>query len=343
MYKTKKPSPPLKSRHFYQVRLYKVQSYNKPETLSHILLLKRKGRFYIQSFANLIFAHHLEEEETLIFDIAYMKPRNKNTTSSMTGNHHNIDAGGDNNESKNATKEMNLESENQNLFQSPSENSSNIIADRKPQASPYEHHPIAIINCKHLKYSKTWRSQLNSLIYSKKKEEITILKLDLDYSTLSTSFKSSKLTNFTPTDYFNFYSRRNFYNSISNIKNKILHFLKQLLLENKVQSIPFSSIIEDLRDHKKILGQELEEVRNDKNLQMRQDEVKNRHEVVSVRARKRSKSRSKSGKNGDLINGSNCDNSFLRGVFCGDNIILFFSTVVCRLHLKMYILSKQNI
>lgn len=246
----------VKLKHFYQIRLYKIQNFNKPEILSHILHLKRKGRFYLQNFNNLILAHHLEDNETLIFDIAYLPPKvgkiQPSTLSNLTSHD-----------------------------------------DEKLHAIPYEHKPIAAYSINNLTYSKSWRSTFNNLIYSKKKENLSILKFNLDYRHLMDNFKV-----FEAKDLVQFYSRRNYFSSTSTLKSKIVEYLKSLIVSDQVVSVPFRYILEDLTPNNLQESSSLSLTPNDQNFtRSEQTDVIGRHEIVQHRGRTRHKSFTSNSKN----------------------------------------------
>ena len=207
-----------KSRHFYQLHLYRILGKNEPQTLAHVLRLKRSGRFFVQIVDHLILMHHLEEKETLVFDIAYLVKRHRAISGSAgTG------------------------------F-----NSENIQSDAKfsyskykscgfTHAMPYYHDPIAVVSIP--SYSKSWRSCCNQIIHSRKNNELITIKLNL--GKIVKPLQSQLQMN--SKDIIRFLQRR-IECSILDAKNAIIDYTHSLIPEN----IPFDVILEDLRKEKPV-------------------------------------------------------------------------------------------
>jgi len=203
-----------KSKHFFQVHLYRVPLSAKaaPQILMHVLRLKRTGKFFLQIVDHLVLIHHLEERETLVFDIAYLKHRHRaisNTT---------------------VTDEAS----------SPREN---FIYDRnRPKHDkhgvPYYHDPIAVVPLE--TYSKSWRTSSANMIFSKKQKQL--VKLDMQLRDCVPLLRHFQLMSHT--DVIRFYQRRMDPGTLE-VKEAIIKYITQTI--QVIEDVPFGVLLEDMR------------------------------------------------------------------------------------------------
>jgi len=181
----------------------------------------------VQIVDHLILLHHLEEKETLVFDIAYLVKR------------HRAISGSDGSSSNNTGHSSFFNDDSKFHYSKYRQNG-------RQHAMPYYHDPIAIVSLP--SYSKNWTNCCNQVIFSKKYNEITRLKLNLGKVVMPLEEQSQmSQLQMDSKDIIRFLQRR-IECSILEAKKAIIDYTNT----SDPNKIPFHVIMEDLRQEKPV-------------------------------------------------------------------------------------------